>query len=182
LQVGWIVGHVKNLRKRITGEGRLISDAMSQSSSPTINTAAERVAKPRSNGWGLRFSLRTLLVLMLAVAMFFAGRSSVLHQRTPPPPLAGAWQAKLPGGFVQPVNLQDLGKGEFLFRSRADVFAGVYRWENGHLVVVKPDDPRMTGLVWRWDGQRLTLVAEPQGRPTGASYVGTVVSVPSASK
>jgi hypothetical protein len=137
-------------------------------------------APPKGRNWGLRFSLRTLLVLMLAVAMFFAGRASVLHERTAAPPLAGDWQAKLPSGFVQPVNLQDLGKGEFLLRSRADVFSGVYQWESGHLVVVKPDDPRMKGLIWRWDGTQLTLVAEPQGRPTGASYVGTIVSVPPA--
>ncbi|MCU0878137.1 MAG: hypothetical protein MUF06_10160 [Pirellulaceae bacterium] len=147
------------------------------------NTTETRVdspaaAKPQVQNWGLRFSLRSLLVLMLAVAMFFAGRSSVLHQRSQAPPLAGVWQATLPSGFVQPVNLKDLGKGEFLFRSRADVFSGVYRWEDGHLVVVKPDDPRMAGLVWRWDGRQLTLVAEPPTRPTGASYVGTIVSVP----
>jgi hypothetical protein len=156
---------------------------MSLEPTTTENSAdIPRPAKPQVRNWGLRFSLRSLLVLMLAVAMFFAGRSSVLHQRTPPPPLAGAWQAKLPSGFVQPVNLQDLGKGEFLFRSRANVFAGVYRWEDGNLVVVKPDDPRMAGLVWRWDGRQLTLVAEPQGRPTGASYVGTIVSVPPLAK
>jgi hypothetical protein len=150
----------------------------------TTETSADRPrpAKPQLRNWGLRFSLRSLLVLMLAVAMFFAGRSSVLHERTPPPPLAGAWLARLPSGFVQPVNLQDLGKGEFLFRSRADVFSGVYRWEDGNLVVVKPDDPRMAGLVWRWDGRQLTLVAEPRGTPTGASNVGTIISAPPAPK
>lgn len=147
----------------------------------TTETRPDRppAAKPQVRSWGLRFSLRTLLVLMLSVAMFFAGRASVLHERSAVPPLAGAWQAKLPSGFVQPVNLQDLGQGEFLQRSRADVFSGVYRWDGGHLVVIKPDDPRMKGLVWRWDGRQLTLVAEPPGTPTGASYVGTIVSVPS---
>ncbi len=149
-------------------------------------TATETIAPQQKpiprRPWGLRFSLSTLLVLMLAVAMYFGGRASILHRYALAPALAGDWQAKLPAGFVQPTTLQDFGEGRYLLRSRAGIFNGVYEWRRGQLVVVRPDDDRMAGLVWQWDGQKLTLVEEPKNTPTGSSYVGTVLTVSPSGK
>ena len=130
-------------------------------------------ARPR---WGFRFSLSTLLLLMLAVAMYLGGRASVTHQYALAPQLAGSWQATLPAGFVQPTKVQELGEGHYLVRSQASIFNGKYQWRSGRLVVVEPDDDRMIGLVWKWDGTKLTLIEEPKNHPTGASYVGTVLT------
>jgi hypothetical protein len=114
--------------------------------------------------------------------MYFAGRASIMHRYALAPDLAGQWQAKLPAGFVQPTTLQDFGEGRFQLRSQASVFNGLYEWRSGQLIVVEPVDERMTGLVWKWDGQKLTLVEEPKNTPTGSSYVGTVLTVAPAKK
>ncbi|MCI0357206.1 MAG: hypothetical protein L0211_01815 [Planctomycetaceae bacterium] len=132
--------------------------------------------QPPRRRWGFRFSLGTLMALMLAVAMYFAGRASVTHRYALAPALAGDWQAKLPAGFVQPTTLQDFGEGRFQLRSQASIFNGLYEWRRGRLVAVEPTDTRMIGLEWKWDGTKLTLVAEPKNTPTGSSYVGTVLT------
>ena len=126
-------------------------------------------------GWGLRFSLRTLLFATLLVAVYFGGRASLTWRYALAPSLAGDWEAKLPAGFVQKTTLQDLGEGQYLLRSRASVFNGKYQWNNGVLAVTEPDDDRMVGLTWKWDGQKLTLVNEPK---TGSNYTGTILGRP----
>lgn len=132
--------------------------------------------QPIKRNWGFRFSLSTLLLVMLAVAMYFGGRASMTYRYALAPALSGSWQATLPRGFVQQTTIQDLGEGRFLVRSRANIFSGIYDWRNGQLVAVEPEDARMIGLIWKWDGTQLTLVGEPKNTPTGQSYLGTVMT------
>lgn len=124
---------------------------------------------------GLQFSLRSLLLVMLLVAVYLGGRGSQNWQFGLAPNLAGNWTAAMPSGHKQPTTLKDLGKGQYLLSSRADVFNGTYQWKDGQLVMVKPGDQRMMGLVWRWDGKQLLLVGEPGNTPTGSSYMGTAL-------
>jgi hypothetical protein len=140
-------------------------------------TAESATNKPKS-AWGLRFSLRTLVLVMAAVAIYLGGRASVTHRYALAPALAGSWQMKLPAGFVKSTKIQDLGEGRFLLRSGGSVFNGLYEWRSGKLVMVRPDDEAMVGLVWAWDGKKLTLIEEPKNTPTGASYVGAVLDRP----
>jgi hypothetical protein len=133
---------------------------------PTTNTPRRR--------W-LQFSLRTLLLVMLLVAVYLGGRNSQNWQYAFAPNLAGSWTATMPAGHKQPTTLKDLGKGQYLLSSRADVFNGTYEWKDGQLVIVKPADQRMMGLVWRWDGKQLLLIGEPGNTPTGSSYTGTTL-------
>ncbi len=143
----------------------------------TVSTAATAPpAAPAKRGFGLRFSLRTLMLVMLLIAVYFGGRASLNWRYALSPTLDGDWQAKLPAGFVQPTTIQNLGEGQYLLSSRASVFSGKYEWRSGRLVVVDPADERMLGLEWKWDGQKLTLVSEPKNTPTGSSYTGTVLS------
>ena len=142
-----------------------------------VDNLSGTAAAPR-RGLGLRFSLSSLMFVMLTVAMYFGGRASVLSPAAPR--LAGGWQATLPAGFIQPTTIQDCGNGRFLLRSQASIFNGLYEWRDGHLLVVRPDDDRMVGLRWAWDGQKLTLIDEPMNTPTGSSYTGTVLTAPSA--
>ena len=123
----------------------------------------------------LQFSLRSLLLVMLLVSVYLAGRTSQNWPHLMTPNLAGAWTASMPSGHKQPTTLKDLGKGQYLLSSRAAVFNGTYQWKDDQLVVVTPSDQRMVGLVWRWDGKQLVLIAEPPGTPTGSSYVGTTL-------
>jgi hypothetical protein len=134
------------------------------------------MVQPNKRNWGFRFSLSTLLLVMLAVATYFGGRASMTYRYALAPRLAGSWQARLPRGFVQPTTIQDFGEGRFLVRSQASIFSGIYEWRNGQLVAVEPEDTRMIGLIWKWDGTQLTLIAEPKNTPTGSSYVGTILT------
>lgn len=128
---------------------------------------------PRRRPWGLRFSLRSLLLVMLLVAVYLGGRSSQDWQSPFTPQLAGSWTATMPRGHLQQTTLTKLGSGEFQLTSRASVLNGTYRWQNGELKMVTPADKRMVGLVWKWDGKQLLLVGEPANTPTGSSYMGT---------
>lgn len=129
---------------------------------------------PRSR-WGLRFSLKTLLLVMLLVAVWFGGRASLNWRFALAPNLTGSWVAAMPAGWQQPTTISSVGNGQYVLSSRAILFNGTYAWENGQLVMVTPGDPSMAGLVWKWDGQRLLLVTQPNNRG-GSSYVGTVLS------
>ncbi len=134
----------------------------------------ETTFNPPRRRW-LQFSLRSLFLVMLLVAVFLGGRTSQNWQFGLTPKLAGSWTAAMPSGHKQPTTLKDLGKGQYLLSSRASVFNGTYQWNDGHLVMVTAADQRMMGLVWRWDGQQLLLVGEPGNTPTGSSYVGTTL-------
>jgi hypothetical protein len=131
-------------------------------------------------GWGLRFSLRTLMLVVLLVAVYLGGRASMNWKYALAPPLEGTWQATLPAGWVQPTTIQHLGDGIYLLSSRASVFSDKYEWNrrDGKLVVVEPADERMVDMEWKWDGEQLTLISEPKSTPTGSSYTGTVLRRP----
>lgn len=133
-------------------------------------TNDRRLAKPP--GW-TRFSLRGLFVVTLVVAAFLAGRIS--REDAFRPALAGPWTATLPAGAQQPTTLRHVKEDRWIVSSRAVVFNGRYIYRNGQLVIDQPSDSRMKGLVWKWDGKQLVLIAEPAGTPTGSSYLGTVL-------
>lgn len=131
--------------------------------------------RPTRRWW--RFSLRSLMILVLVLSAWLAGRYA--QQPFDPSALVGTWQAQLPLGAQRLVTLKHLENDRFLLSSGGSVFNGIYRWQNGQLVVVEPNDQRMLGLVWAWKGDQMVLVAEPKSRPTGASYVGTTLQRPS---
>lgn len=128
--------------------------------------------KPR---W-YQMSIRTLLLLMLLVAVYLAGRSSFDYRNAFAPNFDGKWQMNLPAGFVQPTTIRKLPDGKYQIASRADNLNGTYEWQKGTLVVVQPGDDRMVGLTWQWDGKQLVLVGEPPGSPSGSSYVGATLT------
>lgn len=125
---------------------------------------------PRKTSW-FRFSLRSLLILMLLIAVYLAGRYGDRHVF--PSQLSGAWQATLPHGFVRTVTVTHLEEDRFLLTSGGSVFNGVYQWQGDRLVIIQPDDKRMKGLTWKWSDGTMTLIGEPAGKPTGSSYLGT---------
>ena len=131
--------------------------------------AQESPSRPKRS-W-FRFSLRTLLLLMLLVAVFLGGRNSNKWFR---PPVEGVWQLTMPGGYQQKVNIARDPGGLYALGT-GGVLSGAYRWEKDRLIVVAPSDRRMIGLIWAWDGKKLRLVSEPKGTPTGSSYVGAVM-------
>ncbi len=139
-----------------------------------MNEASEQPPGPqrakRSDSW-FRFSLRSLLLLVLLVAVFLSGRNS---NRWLGPKFEGKWQLTMPAGFQKTVNIVRDPDGQFVVGT-GGVLSGVYRWQEDRLVVVQPSDARMIGLAWAWNGETLQLMSEPEGTPTGASYLGAVM-------
>jgi hypothetical protein len=131
--------------------------------------------KPPQRRFRFQFGLKTLLLIMLLVAVYLAGRSSLVHRFVFAPSFEGTWNAEFPRGAKYPVKLQDLGDGQYTLGG-AGVLSGTYQWQDGKLVVVTPSDQRMTGLVWKWDGKQLVLVGEPASTPTGSAYTGTTLT------
>lgn len=140
-------------------------------------THAAEVMPRRRRSW-FSFSLSSLLLLMLLVSVYLAGRYAANPRPLFSKALSGKWQAEMPSGAVQPTTLTHLEDDIFLFSSRANVFNGHYQWKDDQLVIVKPSDKRMVGLTWKWDGEQLQLINEPAGTPTGSSYLGTVLVRP----
>lgn len=128
------------------------------------------VTPPVKRSW-FRFSLRTLLILILMVSAYLAGRFGNSHFF--PSQLVGTWEAVLPRGHQRSVTLTHLENDRFLLDSKGSVFDGVYLWDNDQLVMDAPDDQRMMGLVWKWQDGKMTLIGEPRSQPTGTSYLGT---------
>ena len=119
----------------------------------------------------LRISLKTLLILVALVAVYFGGRASMRPKWFPPQ--TGTWQLTMPSGHVKQVQLKPLPGGDFELATGAHgVLGGTYQWISRKFVVVKPNDKRYAGLVWQWDTDDLILVAEPPGTPAGPSYLG----------
>lgn len=87
-------------------------------------------------------------------------------------PTIGKWTLTVrPGPKPLTVQLVADGKDHFNLQG-AGAMAGHYAVKGSRLVATAPDDRRMAGLAWAWNGNELVLVAEPSPPPTGASYLG----------
>jgi hypothetical protein len=75
-------------------------------------------------------------------------------------------------GHQRPVTLT-APPGDSFRLNGGGVLGGDYRWKDGMLQMVTPDDKRFMGLAWQWVGNELVLTTEPPGRPAGPSYIGT---------
>jgi hypothetical protein len=78
----------------------------------------------------------------------------------------------LPAGFRHRITFSPLGQGRYRFEPRKLVMSGVYTVKDDRLVIVAPNDKRLTGFEWQTqqDGS-LTLIGEPGVAKTGSSYL-----------
>ncbi|HEY7153602.1 MAG TPA: M56 family metallopeptidase [Gemmataceae bacterium] len=90
----------------------------------------------------------------------------------PPDAIAGQWLMTLPAGFRHRITFSPLGQGRYRFEPRKLVMSGVYTVKDDRLVIVAPNDKRLTGFEWQTqqDGS-LTLIGEPGVAKTGSSYL-----------
>ncbi|MDP6442718.1 MAG: hypothetical protein QGG36_09210 [Pirellulaceae bacterium] len=148
-----------------------------ESSEDAVVDNAPDSPEPAGRAWRslFQFRLKTVLLVMLVIGVFLGGRASLTVGR--PPSLQGDWNLEMTAGFVRTARILDMGDSRYRVLS-GGVLAGVYELEKDRLVVVQPDDDRMLGLIWRWDGEKLLLIDEPANHPTGASYVGAVLVPP----
>lgn len=98
------------------------------------------------------------------------------------PDLTGHWLMTLPAGFVYQVVIEPTPGNRYRLdiQDRAVVLEGIYRWHDGQLRVVTPDDKRMEKLAWkRLNPNVLVLVSQLLPSPNGQNYIdATLTRVP----
>jgi len=93
------------------------------------------------------------IVLMAAVAL--GGCASVDIP-------TGAWTLRAPDGSESAVEVSALREKEYFLRAPGRTFGGAYLYRDKELSITKPDNPRMSGYVWKLKSKgELVLVEEP---------------------
>lgn len=117
-------------------------------------------AMAESSWWG-RLALVAIMTALAACAT------------VPPASIeAGAWLLQTPDQGTEPVEVRLLTESEYYLNAAGHPVAGVYRLEGNQLKMVKPDNPRMSGIVWQLNGDRsLTVVQEPPVANSGQRLI-----------
>ncbi len=91
---------------------------------------------------------------------------------------SGYYTMLLPRGFKWQVELQALGQKRYRLKCIRNLNnLGIYEIQGNLLVMVKPDDKRLTEFQWLITrNDSLKLVAEPPARKTGGNYLGTTLT------
>jgi hypothetical protein len=122
-----------------------------------------------------QFSLKALLIVMLVLAAFFAGRWP--HMPTHVPDLSGRWQMSLPAGFQHQITIKRVDEKQFFIGPTQFNTSGIYEVRGRELHIVKPSDERLTGFVWTiTDDDNLILVDQPNVSKIGADYRGATLA------
>jgi len=85
--------------------------------------------------------MRFRFLALLAAALLVACATTAV------PP--GAWQLTAPDGTVVPVNVSLLTDNQYYLSAPRHPISGVYKLDKTELRIVKPDNVRMGGYVWR---------------------------------
>lgn len=74
----------------------------------------------------------------------------------------GAWTLRAADGTTAPVEVSNLRAGEYYLRAPGLTFSGSYVYKDRELAILKPDNPRMNGYIWKLERKgQLVLVEEP---------------------
>lgn len=92
----------------------------------------------------------------------------------------GNWTMQSPDGTNELVEIRLLREDEYYLNAPGNPISGVYKLTQTDLKIVRPDNPRMSGLVWQLNPDRtLTLVQETSVQISGRRLVSaTLVKQP----
>ncbi len=92
-----------------------------------------------------------------------------------PPDLSGNWEMTLPAGFRRQTPIEKIDDTRYLI-PKIGVLSGVYEHQGNRLVVVKPNDERLTGFVWEIrDAGSLVLIQSAPVEKIGSDYTGATL-------
>jgi len=87
--------------------------------------------------------------------------------------LAGQWLMTLPAGYQYETELVDMGENRYRLKGGGSVFRGLYEVRGDRLVIIQPDDERLTEFQWQIQGDDvLVLVEQPPAGKTGSNDIG----------
>lgn len=92
------------------------------------------------------------------------------------PTLVGTWNLHLPRHQTRVVAIENFGHGRYYLHGHT-LMDGLYRKEGKQLICVTPNDPRLSGFVWRIEGRnKLILVAQPRLWVSQERYLGDALT------
>lgn len=96
---------------------------------------------------------------------------------TAPVSLAGTYSLRAPDGSTSMVEISSLREQEYYLRAPGQSVSGTYRFAEGELRITKPDNPRMSGYVWKKNSDgSLVLVAEPSVPTSGTRLTSATLT------
>lgn len=88
--------------------------------------------------------------------------------------LGGGWQAFLPAGFEQRVQLVPLGSNQYELKPKSLTFSGIYQRSGDSFQMVESNDGSPAGYVWKVRSRHLLTLVE-QSSNVGSNYEGGVL-------
>jgi hypothetical protein len=89
--------------------------------------------------------------------------------------LEGEWEATLPAGFTRRWSILHLDDTRYRVL-KAGTLSGVYELRGDRLVMVEPDEKRLTEFVWQIkDSNSLVLIESPPVSKVGSDYRGAML-------
>lgn len=92
--------------------------------------------------------------------------------------ISGQWLLTMPKGFEYEVRLRKIdGADKYRLECGATMLRGEYELSGRRLSMLKPDDERLTGLVWEIKNKNvLVLVEHPEKSQFGSDYRNATLS------
>lgn len=92
--------------------------------------------------------------------------------------ISGQWLLTMPKGFEYEVHLRKVdGADKYRLDCGATMLRGEYELNGRRLSMLKPDDERLTGLVWEIKNKNvLVLVEHPEKSQFGSDYRNATLS------
>jgi len=88
--------------------------------------------------------------------------------------LGGGWQAFLPAGFEQRVQLVPLGNNQYELKPKSLTFSGIYLRTGDSFQMVESSDGSPAGYVWKVRSRHLMTLVE-QSSNVGSNYEGGIL-------
>jgi beta-lactamase regulating signal transducer with metallopeptidase domain len=104
------------------------------------------------------------------------GASEQWHEATPD--LSGTWQLRLPSGYQHTVTFERLDELHYRLTPSHFALAGIYELRGERLVIVEPDDRRLTEFEWLVESPQQLRLLEPAVAENGGRYRGAVLLRP----
>ena len=94
-----------------------------------------------------------------------------------PPLETGSWEMITTEGDNVEVTVSELNALEYYFDAGTHPVSGVYSVNGASVVMAKPDNPRMSSIVWRIETRRsIVLTTEPPVELTGKRLLASTMT------
>ena len=114
-----------------------------------------------------------ITVFVKSVTRLFTAAAFITFVGCASTDLTGTWELTMPNGSLHQITVDKFkDQTYYLYNPKLDV-SGVYALDDEHLVMRKPNDPRLNDFKWSVDGRyEMHLIEEPHVSLTRTRYKG----------